>query len=81
MHHTISYHMAQARITNLRHHAQLDSLARAASRLGRRPRSLRRTRRMAGPAQVATRSLSRCPGIGPKRIKSNGTAGATRRSR
>jgi hypothetical protein len=51
MHHTISYHMAQARIANLRHHAQLDTLARAASRLGRRPRLLRRN----GTADVTRR--------------------------
>ena len=38
MHHSISYHMAQARIARLRHHAQRDALARATRRLGRRRR-------------------------------------------
>ena len=52
MHPTISYWLAQARIADLRHDAQLDTLARA-SRLGRRPRMPRRTRPMPGPAQVA----------------------------
>jgi hypothetical protein len=39
MHHSISYHMAKARIADLRHHAQLHTLARASRRLGwcRRP--------------------------------------------
>ena len=38
MHHTISYHMAQARIADLRNHAQRDTLARAARGPGRRHR-------------------------------------------
>ena len=32
MHHTISHYQAQARIADLRHHAQRDTLARAARR-------------------------------------------------
>ena len=38
MHHSISYHMAKARIADLRHHAQLHTLARASRRLGWRCR-------------------------------------------
>ena len=46
MHHSISYHMAKARIARLRHHAQRDALTRAArrgrrGRPGLRPRALR----------------------------------------
>ena len=37
MHHTISYHMAQARIAGLRQHARRDALTRAARSAGRRP--------------------------------------------
>ena len=37
MHHTISYHMAQAHIAGLRQHARRDALTRAARSAGRRP--------------------------------------------
>ena len=37
MHPTISYHLAQARIADLRHHAQRDTLARAVRGPSRRP--------------------------------------------
>ena len=36
MHHTISYHLAQARIADLRHHAQRATLARAVLACARR---------------------------------------------
>jgi hypothetical protein len=36
MHHSISYHLAQARIADLRHKAQRATLVRAARGLGRR---------------------------------------------
>ena len=55
MHHTISYHLAQARIADLRHHAQRATLARAArshSRPGLRPWVLCRTWAMPGTAQA-----------------------------
>ena len=35
MHRTISYHLAQTRVADLRRHAQCDTLARAARGLGR----------------------------------------------
>ena len=38
MYHTISYHMAQARIAELRQHARRDALTRAARSAGRRCR-------------------------------------------
>jgi hypothetical protein len=41
MHHTISYELAQARITDQRHQAQRDALVRAARRLGRQRPGLR----------------------------------------
>ena len=59
MHHTMSCHLAQARIADLRHHAQRDTLARTARGPGRRcrpglrPWALRRTRAVPGPAQAA----------------------------
>ena len=49
MHHTISYHLAQARIAALRQHAQRDALARAAGRDRRR----RRPGAVPGIAQAA----------------------------
>jgi hypothetical protein len=58
MHHTISYHLAWARIAGLRHHAQRATLAHAArshggrSRPGLRPLMLRRTRAMPGTARA-----------------------------
>jgi hypothetical protein len=58
MHHSISHHMAKARIDGLRHHAQRDALARATRRLGRprrpglRLRVLRRTWAVPGTAQA-----------------------------
>ena len=42
MHPTISYYLAQARIADLRHHAQRGTLARAARRRRRRTRPLSR---------------------------------------
>jgi hypothetical protein len=42
MHPTISYHLAQARIADLRHHAQRDTLARAVRTPSRRHRPGRR---------------------------------------
>jgi len=59
MHHTISYHLAQARIAALRQHAQRGALARAAGRPGRRrrpglrPWALRRPGAVPGIAQAA----------------------------
>jgi hypothetical protein len=38
MHHSISYHMAKARIADLRHHTPQETLARATRRSGRRRR-------------------------------------------
>ena len=38
MHHTITYHLIQARMADLRHHASRDTLARAARSRGRRRR-------------------------------------------
>jgi len=64
MHHSISYHMAQARIARLRHHAQRDALARATRRLGRRRRPglcpwvLRRTWAVPGTVQAAQPSAA-----------------------
>ena len=94
MHHAISYRLAQARIADLRHHAQRDALARVARGLGRRcrpglrPWALRRTRAVPGPAQPfsppwpATPPLAEpVPGIRPKSITSNEMAGGTRRDR
>ena len=58
MHHSISYHMAQARLARLCHQAQRDALARATRRLGRRRRpalrlrALRRTWAVPGTAQA-----------------------------
>ena len=58
MHHTISYHLAQARIAGLRHHAQRDTLARAARshrerrRPGMRPWMPCRTRAIPGTAEA-----------------------------
>ena len=58
MHHSISYHMAQARIARLRHHAQRDALAGTTRRLGQRHRpglrlrALRRTWAVPGTAQA-----------------------------
>ena len=51
MHHTITYHLIQARMADLRHHARRDTLARAARSRGQRRRDGRRARRH-------TRSLS-----------------------
>ena len=50
MHYTISYHLARARIAGLRHHAQRDTLARAARGPGRRgtPRPLTHATRTKG---------------------------------
>jgi hypothetical protein len=39
MHHSISYHMAKARVADLRRHAQRDVLTRATRRAGRRRRA------------------------------------------
>ena len=57
MHHAISCQLAQARIADLRHHAQRDILARAARRArpGRRGRAVPRWpagRRLAGPLEL-----------------------------
>ena len=57
MHHTISYHLAQARIAALRQHAQRDTLARAAGRPSRRRRP--------GPSPWALRRPGAVPGIAP----------------
>jgi hypothetical protein len=57
--HTISYHLAQAHMADLRHHAQRDALARAARRPGwrrrpgLRPRALRRPPAVPGAAQAS----------------------------
>jgi hypothetical protein len=50
MHYAISYHLAQARITGLRHRAQRDTLARAARSPGRRgtPQPMTYATRMKG---------------------------------
>jgi len=61
MHHTISYHLAQARIAALRQHAQRGALARAAGRPGRRRRPSRRRR--PGPSPWALRRPGAVPGI------------------
>ena len=53
MHPTISYHLAQARIANLRHHAQRAVLARAAHRARPGPRG------RATPLLPALRRLAR----------------------
>jgi len=55
MHHTISYHLAQARIAALRQHAQRGALARAAGRPDRRRRP--------GPRPWALRRPGAVPGI------------------
>jgi hypothetical protein len=53
---TISYHLAQARVTDLHDQAQRDTLARAACQLGRSsgllPWVLRRTRAVPGTTQA-----------------------------
>jgi hypothetical protein len=59
MHHTISYHLAQARIADLYHHAQRDTLTRATrgpgrrGRPGLRPWALRRPRAVPRATQAA----------------------------
>jgi hypothetical protein len=59
MDHTINYQLAQARIADLRHHAQRDTLARAARRLARHrcpgliPWELGRRRAVPGIVQAA----------------------------
>jgi len=59
MHHNISWHLAQARVADLRHHAQRNTLARAARSHRRRRRpglrawTQRRTSTMPGTAQAA----------------------------
>ena len=59
MHHSISYHMANARIAGLRYHAERETLARATRRRGHRRRPglrlwvLRRTWAASGTAQTA----------------------------
>ena len=59
MHHAISYRLAQARIADLRRHAQRNTAARAARhpdrrrRSGLRPWVLGRTGAMPGAAQTA----------------------------
>ena len=61
MHPTISYHLAQARIAGLRHHAQRAVLARAARRARRGPRG------RAAPLLPTLRRLARrgpSPGTG-----------------
>jgi hypothetical protein len=75
MHHSISYHMAKARIARLRHHAQRDALTRAArrgrrGRPGLRPRALRRTRAVPGTAQPVpgtTQAVQPAAGQAPTR--------------
>ena len=58
MHDTIGYHLAQARIADLRHDAQRNALARTARHLGRRchpglrPWVLRRTGSKPGTAHA-----------------------------
>ena len=58
MHHAIRYQLAQARIADLRHHAQKNTAARAARhpgrrrRAGRRPWVLGRAGAMPGTAQA-----------------------------
>ena len=63
MHDTISCHLAQARIADLRHHAQRDSLARAARRAQpgqRRPAWSALERRVRRRA-AAGKALERAP--------------------
>ena len=95
MHPTISYCLAQARIADLRRHAQRDTLARAARDPGRRcrpglrPWVLRPTRAVPGtalprpfsPPCQATHPLAEpVPGIRPKAIGDE-MAGAAHRGR
>ena len=62
MHHTISYHTAQARIADLRNHAQRDTLARAARGPGRRHRPGLRPWALRRPGAVPRATQAAQPG-------------------
>ena len=62
MHHTINYHMAQARIADLRNHAQRDTLARAARGPGRRRRPGLRARALRRPGALPGITQAAQPG-------------------